>query len=234
MKEKIAVITFILLFSSAFAQTNGVVEFMVRVDSTSPVYQNFNSNVTTINTINEAIKFYALWSDDWEGLDYFLFEWNISGVYVNEGPYSFNLGWSNVTKIISDPNYEGEYVVFSFYGYDVNGNFNQTEYKSFIITNEAPSYSQISQSNNAPIAGEIVNISSFWEDNFNVYKAVLQTNFSGVWTDNQTKIIDSNTGWANFTWNTSGYSGQTIWWRIVGYDNATNTNTTEEYSFTVS
>ncbi len=234
MRRKIVAITILLLFSSAFAQTNGVIEFMVRVDLTSPVYQNFNSNVSQINSINEAIKFYALWSDDWEGLDHYLFEWNISGTYVNEGPYNFDNGWSNITKIIDNPNYEGEYVVFSFYGYDVNGNFNQTEYKSFTLTNEPPSYSQVSQSDNNPTEGDIVTISSYWEDNFNLYKAVLQTNFSGSWLDNQTEIINAKNGWANFTWDTTGYGGETIWWRIVGYDNVTNTNITEEYRFTVS
>jgi hypothetical protein len=230
----IIILSILLIPSLVFAQTNAFFEFMFRIDITKPLFYFFESSNNTINNINESLNFSAYWNDEYQGVDYYFFEWNISGDYKNSSANSFESGWSNLTKKIDKAEYEGLSVGFAFYGYDVNNNMNFTAYDYFNIKSEPCYYYNITQSDNNPDFGELVNISSFWTDNFNVYNITLQTNHSGDWLDNKTVFLNNITGWANFTWDTTDYSGETIWWRLRGFDNATNINITKPLNFSVN
>ena len=234
MKKTIIIILLILSsFSLVFAQTNLAVSFQFKVDKTAPLSSETNSNTTTINNIDETVLFYSLWTDTYEGLDYYYFEWNMSGAFENSSATNFESGWSNITRTITNTNIEGSDIFYRFYAKDVNNNWNSTELKSINLLNLAPEYSQLNQNDSTPTVGNIVELSSYWTDNFNIYNSILQTDHSGSWTNNQTIIIDNQFGWSNFTWDTTGYSGETLNWRIIGIDNVTNTNTTIQNSFTV-
>ncbi|VVB74555.1 Uncharacterised protein [Candidatus Tiddalikarchaeum anstoanum] len=232
-RQVVAVVLFLLLIPYSFAQTNGFVSFQFRIDIAPPVYSEYNSNTTSINAINECVAFSAYWTDEVR-LNYYLFEWNITNSFENSTLNNFDNGWSNTTRIIDNPDYEGHSVYYKFFGFDKNNNMNETYFNSFSILNKAPSYSDIAESNPNPTPGDVITLSSHWADNFNVYSTKLQTNHSGTWIDNSTILINASNGWANYTWDTTGYNGETIYWKIIAEDNVLNSNETEIYSFTVS
>ncbi len=231
MRETRILIGLLIIISPlvAFAQTNGFVSFQFTVDNSTPLYSNFNSNVSEVNNLGEAVSFSALWEDAYEGLDYYYFEWD----GVNSTETSFVNGWSNETRTVDNANLEGRSIYYAFHAVDLNNNWNSTGYNTLSIISSAPVDSMVAQDNPSPTAGEVVEISSYWSDNFNVYNATLQTNYSGAWLDNQTVYLNTLSGWANYSWDTTGYSTQTIWWRINGFDNASNMNTTSITRFDV-
>ncbi|MBN1923351.1 MAG: hypothetical protein JW791_01150 [Nanoarchaeota archaeon] len=227
---KVIVLTAMLMaFSLAFAQTNAQVSFIITVDNLGPEYSNYSSNTSTINALGQSVYFSSYWTDDIVGLDYYYFEWN----GVNTTAKSFVDNWSNETRTVSDANLEGQSISYAFHAKDLNHNWNSTYEDTISVVSAAPEYYTWESNSSNPAQGDIVLFSSYWTDNFNVYNATMQTNHSGEWLDNQTIYLNSLIGWANYTWNTTGYAGESVWWRINGFDNATNMNTTSEYSINV-
>lgn len=214
-----------------FAQTNGYISFQFTIDNSTPIYNSYEINTTTINNLNEEVLLSCHWSDDF-GLSYYYFEWNITNSFVNDTQQSFIGNWSNTTKRIDNPDYEGRNVYLRFYAYDENNNPAATTYQSFSILNKAPEYDSVAQNTSNPVVGGIVELSSHWTDNFNVNSATLQINTTGTYQDTNTTTLNS-TGWSNFYFDTTGHSGETFYWRIKASDNVANTNTTTENYFTV-
>jgi hypothetical protein len=102
------------------------------------------------------------------------------------------------------------------------------------ISSVSPAYSSVKQDASVVSAGEQVNLSSYWVDNFIVSSVALQTNETGLWLDNGTPItLNNKSGWANFTIDTTGMSG-VFYWRLKGLDAVSNSNETLINYFTVN
>jgi hypothetical protein len=209
------------------------VQFQIRVDNTAPIYSNLLINSTAINGINEMVEFSSLWADDYTGLKDYYFSWNITKNFENTTSKNFINNWANITKSISEPDYEGRTVASLFYSFDKNNNLRQTEPLYFQVINQSPYYSNVSQSGNIIAEGEIVNLSAYWTDNFNVYESILETNKTGVWSSQESMTLNSISTWSNYTFNTSGYKGKNIAWKISAGDNVKNINSTDEMIFSV-
>ena len=222
-----------LIPSFCFAQTNAVISFVVTVDNSKPVNDYLNSSTKIVYNLDEEILFSSHWTDTYEGLDTYKFETNMTGSFENDTSASFTDGWANVTKIFTNPDYEGESVYYRFHAIDVNNNANVSNYGTVYFESRNPEYYAVSQNTSTPIAGEQVNISSKWTDNFNVYKTVLETNCTGAWTEYEIQYYNTINAWSEHYLNTTDCTNVFVLWRITGYDNATNTNTTSEYSFTI-
>lgn len=234
--KKIALVgIFFFLVNSCFAQTNAMISFIVTVDTSAPEFYYFGSNSSTVSGLNQSVLLSAYWEDTYEGLDSYQLETNSSGVFENSTAYAFDEGWSNTTNTFSNASQEGGSVYFQYHGVDLNNNWNSTGFKSVELISEAPEYFNVTQNTSNPTAGELVLISSYWTDNFNIYNTTLQINHTGIWSNNQTIYHNKISTWANYTFNTTGYSGESVWWRVRAYDNATivNYNTTKEFKFDV-
>ena len=233
-KAEILVVCMILLLPSvAFSDSTQSLSFQFRIDKSAPISTDYNSNTSIVNNIDESVLFYSFWEDTYEGLDNYYFEWNITGTFENSSATGFDVGWSNITKTINNASAEGYEIFYRFHAKDVNNNWATTKLKSINLISAEPEYNQLIQNNSNPTAGDIVELSCYWSDNFNIYSAILQTDYSGEWLDNQTIIINNKLGWSNFTWDTTGYSGETINCRMIGFDNVSNSNTTIQKNFTV-
>ncbi len=232
MEKKILILfMYLFLLSPALCQTNGYINFMITLDFEPPQYSLLSSNTISINNIGESIEFSAYWTD-YELGDY-KFSWNITNTFENSSNQEYVNGWSNETRTINNANYEGRSVGWKYYGFDANNNLNTTTIKYFDIISEEPEYSQISQDKDTPAEGEVVNISSYWTDNFEIDHVDILTNETSSWETHDTVNINDVSGWANFTYDTTGHSGETIWWRVNGYD-AISTNTiSTTHSFSV-
>ncbi len=219
-----------MLLNVALAQNNAAIEFHIYVDRTPPVSDSLNYS-PVINSINDNFSASAHWSDDY-AVKEFVFNWNISGEFVSDSPQSLINDWSNITKWFN-PVDEGKTIGFTISAVDYSGNWNNTGINVFTISNQSPDYSQVSESTDSPLIGESVSISSFWSDNFEVTNVTLQTNESGYWHDNGSPvIINSINGWANFTIDTTGMNNSPYYWRLIGFDAISNSNTTPPQFFT--
>jgi len=233
--EKIWLLMALVLFlipSYCFAQTNAVIGFVVTVDNSKPVNDYLGSNTTLVHNLNENVSFYSHWTDTYEGLDSYKFETNLTGSFENDTSASFTDGWANTTKTFTNADYEGGSVYYKYHAIDVNNNAEASNYGIVQLESKNPEYYEVSQNTSNPNAGEQVNITSRWADNFNVYKTMLETNYTSAWTKYETKYYNTINAWSEFYFDTTGYTG-IVWWRITGYDNATNTNMTNEYNFTI-
>jgi len=232
-KKIFAIMAIFAAMASAVAQTNGFVYFRIIIDNKAPKYNVFGANTSTIKEINESIKFFANWSDF--SLDYWIFEWDITGVEENITQESFITSWSNLTKTIDNSSWEGMIVSFKFYAKDEYNNWNATDAGQFIVVKKLPVPEELSQSDDTPQNGTPVNLSSYWTDNFEVAYVYLQTNETGVWINNGSPVcINDVAGWANFTYDTTGQLGDR-WWRVVGYDvgGSPNDNASPIMKFTI-
>lgn len=231
--KKLAII--ILLISLGFSipisfSDTKYVEFTIYIDRTAPEYSNETITSELINNSSEEINISAFWTDN-HALKNYYYESNITGEYQSSIAKNFVNGLSNETIKITNPEYEGRTVYYSFYGFDNAANYNQTEYKSFSILSQSPHYNDTIQSTNTITAGNNITLSAYWTDNFNVKNATLQINDLG-WQDKETMTINSINAWSNFTLNTTGLFGN-VDWKITAIDNIGNLNTTEMLSFTV-
>jgi hypothetical protein len=233
--KKIAAGTVILLvLASAIAQNNGPVYFRYTVDVKAPKYDAFGANTSTIKEINESIKFYANWSDF--SLDYWIFEWDITGVAENVTQEDFSTSWSNLTLKINDSSWEGMIVDYKFYARDDYKNWNVTEAGQFTVVTKLPVPEIYEQDSAAPENGTPVKLITYWSDNFEVDHVYLQTNETGDWVNNGSPVsINDVIGWANFTYDTTGHLGGR-WWRTQGFDaaNTPNSNTSPVIMFTIT
>jgi len=220
----------LLVLTPVMAQTNGYIGFTIYIDNASPTYNNFEG-VALIDDLYDQFFTYAEWND--HHLTTYLFEWNMTGVFENDTAQSFDQNWSNVTKSMTNAD-EGKTIRYRFHGRDWSNNWNSTYYKDLVIASIAPIYSNVSQNNSNPTAGEFVQLTSYWTDNFEIDHVFLQTNETGSWLDNGTPAaVDTKSGWANFTIDTTGMSGP-FYWRIQGQDKISNVNNTPINYFTVS
>lgn len=225
----ISVIGFLTVLTPILAQTNGYVGLSIYIDNVSPYY-DFFSGLSTINSIDEEFHAYAHWVDNVR-LKEFVFEWDKDGM-ANDSAVAMVDDWSNVTKSFNG-NDEGKTINYRFHGYDSRLNYNTTSLRQVVTVNKDPDYSDLAQSNNSPSIGDQVNISSYWTDNFEVDRVYLQTNESGAWHDNGSPVdIDNQEGWANFTIDTTGFNTSPYYWRLNGYDQVGNDNTTPINYFT--
>lgn len=225
-----------LVLSLSTADTIAI-QFIVKIDRIPPFYFDFGSNASVISKLNDSIKFYAYWEDNF-WLGNWKFEWNISGNWINDTEQVFEnapkTGWSNLTKIINEPTYEGRTVAFRFHASDLFDYWNSTQEGSFSIISQSPKWSSLGPENGSPVSqGENITLYSFWDDNFNVETAVLELNATGSFTENGSILINSVSGWSNFTINTTGMLGN-IYWKIRANDSIGNENVTEVRYFTVS
>lgn len=214
-------------------QNNCFIEFSIYVDRQAPQYDNYSINTTIINNINESFELSSQWLDDYK-LDYYAFEWNITGGYKNE-TNQFVDDWANITKTINNPLDEGKNVSMRFHATDVSGNWNSTEYKELIITSMNASYYYVEQNDSSPYPGDPVLISSYWTDNFQVNNVYYQTNETEDWLNNGSPVtLNATSGWANFTINTTGMTSGPVYWRLRGLDAIGNSNESPINFFTVN
>jgi len=234
MKRAIIVLILIIsLISASYSDTSGYVSFTFRIDKSAPTYSELSANTTEVSNINELVLFSAYWEDNYVGLKDYYFTWNMTGTFDNTTSRNYAGNWSNITRAVSDPDAEGTNISYGFYAFDKNNNMNYTGNNYFSVINKAPEYSEVTQSNSTPADGEVITLSAYWTDNFNIYDSVLETNKTGAWSTTELMTPDSNPAWTNYTFNTSGFIGQSIAWRIKAADNANNINTTEELIFSV-
>ncbi len=225
MKWVVLVILIITLLA-AYAEQ---VDIQIYIDNTSPTYDVYEG-ISLIYDYTEEFFTYAHWVDEYPYK--YVLEWNITGYFANDTENYIVDGWSNITKQIT-PLDEGKSVYYKIYCRDWSRNWGETFYKSFVVASTAPWYSSISQSNDSPVIGDLINITSYWEDNFEVSYAVLQTNETGTWHDNGSPVyINDIGGWANFTIDTTGFNTSPYYWRIRAVDQVNNENITEPMYFT--
>jgi hypothetical protein len=222
-------LNFLLSFQAAFSNTQ-YVEFTIYIDRTAPAYSN-EIMAGEISQSGDSINVSSFWSDNHKLSNYY-YESNITGSYENSALNSFNEGYSNETVAVTDADYEGRSVYYRFIGFDLAGNANSTEYKSFSILSQNPQFSNVSQSADEITQGSNITLSAYWTDNFNAKNATLQIN-NGSWEDKETLALNSQSSWSNFTFNTAGLSGS-IGWKIKSYDNIGNFNLTTAMSFIAS
>ncbi|MFA5303402.1 MAG: hypothetical protein WC393_02610 [Candidatus Nanoarchaeia archaeon] len=234
MKSKI-IAAILLLISLSFSiqisfSDTKYVEFTIFIDRTAPQYSNETITSELINNSNEEINISAFWTDN-HALKNYYYESNITGEFMNSTLKGFSQDYSNETITVLNKDYEGRTVYYSFYGFDIAGNINSTEYKSFNILSQAPNFSNVSQSVSEIAQGNNITLSAYWADNFNVKNATLEINDSG-WEEKDSMTLNSSQSWSNFTINTTGLLGS-IDWRIKAFDNIGNFNTTNILSFTL-
>jgi len=214
----------LLVLTPAISANNGFLAFSITIDNVSPYYEGFEG-ISLIENINDEFHCYALWNDS-NILGTYVFEWNLTGLAKNDSAQKFVNGWSNITKTFNGAD-EGKSIAYRLHGRDWSGNWNSTYYKNLVIASISPEFFSVSQSNESPITGDPVNISSFWTDNFEVDHVQLQTNESGFWINNGSPVdIDNQSGWANFTIDTTGMNSSPYHWRLIGFDEVGNSNTT--------
>ncbi len=225
----ILIITF-LIIGIVGAQTNGFTAFSIYIDNVSPTYTNYGG-LSLIENIDETFYAYCQWDDN-VMLHKYTFEWDISGFPENSSLEYFNESWSNITRTFNSAD-EGKTVYYKFYGEDKMGNWNSTPYRILTIASIKPENTLLEQDNDSPSIGDPVHITSYWTDNFEVDHVQLQTNESGAWADNGSPVdIDLPQGWANFTIDTTGMNTSPYYWRLVGFDEIGNSNTTPVHYFT--
>ncbi|MFA5333048.1 MAG: hypothetical protein WC376_00955 [Candidatus Nanoarchaeia archaeon] len=234
MKSKI-IAAILLLISLSFSiqisfSDTKYVEFTIFIDRTAPEYSNETITSELINNSNEEINISVFWTDN-HALKNYYYESNITGDFMNSTLKSFSQAYSNETITVTNADYEGRSVYYRFIGFDMAGNINSTEYKTFNILSQSPNFSNVSQSANEITQGNNITLSAYWADNFNIKNATLEINDLG-WQDKETLIINSINSWSNFTINTTGLSGS-IDWKIKAFDNIGNLNTTDILNFTL-
>ncbi len=225
-----ALVFIFLVLTPVFSQTNGHIGFTLYIDNVSPVFDYFEG-ISVIMSVNDVFHTYCHWTDN-VNLNEFVFEWDESGVLVNDSAQSFVDGWSNVSKTFTSID-EGKIINYRIHGSDGWLNWNSTYYKSIVVASIKPENSFLDQGNGSPLIGDLVNISSYWLDNFEVDHVVLETNESGSWLVNGSPVdIDVSEGWANFSIDTTGFNSSPYYWRLTGFDEVGNSNTTPINFFT--
>lgn len=228
----LAVIMIFVVLTPCFS-TNYAIPFVVKIyEKFPPVITDFGSNVSIISSSGEEVLMHGFWSDI-SGMDEYNFSWNSTGVYENT-TYSFGgTDWSNVTRSITNPSLEGDSIGFQFHAVDSLGIQNSSPLSYLSVLSDKPDYSLQSQSNDSVTDGDLIDLSVFWEDNFRMNNAFLQFNDTGDWYDNGSLSINSKSGWSVFSFNTSGWGGETLYWRIRATDFIGNENASGIMSFDV-
>ncbi|MBN2101901.1 MAG: DUF2341 domain-containing protein, partial [Candidatus Aenigmarchaeota archaeon] len=96
--------------------------------------------------------------------------------------------------------------------------------------NEKPNYTQVAQNVSLIHKGEYIQYSAYWEDNYNLKQAVLESNETGILTNSSLSSPKTMTGtgnWSNFTAQIPvTMNPGTLAWRIWGNDYFDNINVT--------
>ena len=226
MKGLALAIAVVMGIAIVYAQN---INIHILVDNSSPTYDVYEGT-SLVYDYTDTFFTYAHWVDEYPYK--YVFEWNITGVFQNDSEEYIIDGWSNITKTIT-PLDEGKEVYYKIHCRDWSKNWGETYYKSFVVASIKPWYTELSQSNDSPAIGDVVNITSYWEDNFEVNYAVLQTNETGSWHDNGSPVyINDIGGWANFSIDTTGFNTSPYYWRIRAVDQANNENISAIMYFT--
>jgi len=127
---------------------------------------------------------------------------------------------------------------------DTSGNklnfsrINVSAASSLINDTQNPLWYNQSQHSNTKELGEILNLSSYWTDNFGLSYAVLSTNETGCGNipcyNKSSTTLSGLVSWSNFSWiNSSLSNGTIITWKIYVNDTSGNSNSTSSLNFTV-
>ncbi|RLB76666.1 MAG: hypothetical protein DRH24_17495, partial [Deltaproteobacteria bacterium] len=107
---------------------------------------------------------------------------------------------------------------------------NENNHKEFTLTtreNNPPWYSNVSSDVSIAHKGDYVELRTLWHDDYQLDKALLETNASGTWENLSSLSLSGNESWANFSYQIPvsmdpGFLG----WRQYGNDSFDNKNTT--------
>jgi len=102
-----------------------------------------------------------------------------------------------------------------------------------VIDDKAPRWSDLFQSPSSVMVDYPVTLGALWTDTGNLGSATLLTNLSGVWADESVMALPGSSAWSNFSFDTSGLCGQTVYWKLRGVDSSYNANVTNVSSFDV-
>ncbi|MFA5406666.1 MAG: hypothetical protein WC307_04905 [Candidatus Nanoarchaeia archaeon] len=232
MRSLLFAATALLMLSVGFCQNNAYVTFSIYIDRASPSFDNYNASPEVINNVNETLNLSAHWTDDRNATAY-TYESNVTGLFENSSETILSYNWSNTTINFS-PLDEGKIIDYRLNCRDRVNNWNSTAFGTVTINSISPAYSDVEQDASVVSAGEIVKLSSYWTDNFQVSSVTLQTNETGSWLDNGSPVNINNAGdWANFTIDTTSMNG-VFYWRLKGLDAVSNSNETSINYFTVN
>ena len=217
--------------NSAFNSTNN----SFYIDTTYPL----------ISIEESSTKNNSLSSDTWIFLNVSIIENNLDSVFfswqgVNESfDNSFeNFYWENKTSLS-----DGVYY-FRAYSNDSAGNLNLTEERVFRVDTISPNWSNLNQTIEGIYSevyhrGDSIDLSSYWEDTFELNSSWLSTNESGIWQNisgvySSPQLFSGSNNFSSFNWSNNSVSpGEEVYWRIYGEDYAGNINSTSESSFVI-
>ncbi len=200
------------------------------IDDTPPIVNILYPDNDFFNSSSISLSFTI--SDDVDPvLDCFYIIDN--GSPVNMG--SFSTGVEDYELITS----EGDHSIY-LNCFDDAGNSGVSDYNYFRVDVSAPLFSNQGWHNLTVIRNnlitflDVLNLTAYWTDNFNLNYSVLWTNRSGEWLAENTSPFNlSPSGWSNFTIDLTGDGDKTISWKIVVNDSLGNVNETDVNSFYV-
>jgi len=224
--------------SDSLGNWNETEERSLVIDSTAPVWQNNQSNLTGDDKINQDRWFYVNWSD-YTGLNSYIFSWNGTGSWVNDSGVTMvgTVNASNVTKTIIRT--QGNTIGWRFYANDSLGNINATDIWTFTVNNTAPTKVNLSYPvNNSVITNTTPRFNwtnSTDADNDTIYYDLIIRCLGGCSVDNREL---NNLTDANYTpspplkyYQDDGYSYK--WW-VIPLDNTTYGANSSIFNFTIA
>ncbi|MGV8162920.1 MAG: PKD domain-containing protein [Candidatus Nanoarchaeia archaeon] len=213
------------------------------LDSSVIVY--WDTNILADSLIKYGLSSDNLSEEDYLGVHSYAHASELLGLQPNAVYYfvvnSTNAnGNSNESQIqsfttlqdITNPSYES--VLVREFDVNSSGEYNSStednssvEYASLIEYN----YSMNNYYESTYDSNRVYVFSANWIDNGIMRDVMLQNNFSGNISEyNMTKIIGTN----NYEYSVNSLSAGSYFWRIKGTDVANNSNTTEEYIYTLN
>ena len=201
-------------------------------DTTPPQWTQPAANQTTNGTLT---KFSAYWTDNIFLMNYTFSLDNGNGTFYN---FSDNISmngasnWSNATWIINaTPNSAIRWII---YAWDNSSNINNTGIQSFSTKSVNPPLWSLNSSNTT-LAGEHVNLSVKWNDDFALGNYTLQLDNGNGTFYNQTTIPFTGTlNWSNTDWTLNSTVGSAIRWRYYSNDSFGNFNVTSIFTLTTT
>ncbi|MEM5804275.1 MAG: PQQ-binding-like beta-propeller repeat protein [Candidatus Aenigmatarchaeota archaeon] len=205
-----------------------------RVSTNPPTWSN--KMVTPEKPLQgEEVTISIDWSDDY-GLKEAVFSTNETGIWEERGRVSL-VGTSDtaVFKWKNSLLTPGTVVAWKVAGIDTDGNIADSDPEFTIAADTtSPTWSDMSQSSDAPMQGEIVFLSAKFADNAGLQKAILETDESGEFKNMAIVTLSGKEATARFSWqNPNIEAGKTVKWRITAYDASNNKVTTNVTSFNV-